>query len=243
LVQIVPVSPVTRTNGFSDLTGSTGVQNYVLSLPTIPNGATIFGAFFSESCFNPPSQPGCTGSGDFDHVDVGGQTAPVIARYANARYVGDGLGMTVWWMPNVQGNPTVTLVTNGGGMWYDGSLGSIFTGVPPTATVDAVSGGPNFYGYASGGPLGACCSDGNLTSPSVTPSVSGDLLYGVGTTYGCYSTQYGTGWSAGSVSTNYFGKIDEWQIDNSTSPIGAVFPGSCGAGTSAYVGTVAIKVH
>jgi hypothetical protein len=123
-------------------------------------------------------------------------------------------------------------------MWYDGSIGGIYTGLPPTATLDT----SNCESFASGGPNGACCSDGNLTSPPVTPTQSGDFLYGVGTTYGCYTTQYGAGWNAGSYSTNYFGKIDEWRVYNSTSPIGAIIPGSCGAGTSAYVATVAIKV-
>jgi hypothetical protein len=228
--------PVVLTQTVSDGTASTGIQDQQLSISPIPNGQAIFGGVIGESCYNPPAQPGCTGGGDFDHVMVGNQRAITIGHYQDARYVGDGLGITLWWLPNVQGNPTtIDIVANGGGMWYDGAWASVFSGISPTATLDAINGG----GFASGGPLGACCGNGNLTSPSVTPSATGDFLYGVGAEYGCNPNQYGPGWQSGHVVSNYFGKIDEWQVDPSTSPIGAVFPNaSCGV---AYAATVAIK--
>jgi hypothetical protein len=111
----------------------------------------------------------------------------------------------------------------------------VFSGISANATLDAINGG----GFASGGPLGVCCGNGNLTSPSVTPSVANDFLYGVGAEYGCNPNQYGPGWQSGHVVSNYFGKIDEWQVDPSTSPIGAIFPNASCAVT--YAATVAIK--
>jgi hypothetical protein len=226
--------PVSLTQTVSDALSSSGIQDHQLSIGSIPNGQAIFGAVLGESCFDPASQPGCTAGGDFDHVMVGNQRAITIGHFQDARYVGDGLGITLWWLPNVQGNPTtIDIVANGGGFWYDGAWASVFSGISPTATLDAINGG----GFASGGPLGAV--SGNLTSPSVTPSSANDFLYGVGAEYGCNPNQYGPGWQSGHVVSNYFGKIDEWQVDASTSPIGAIFPNaSCGV---AYAATVAIK--
>jgi hypothetical protein len=146
----------------------------------------------------------------------------------------------VAWVNNVQGNPTtIDMISTSGGIWYDGAIVSIFSGIPSSATVDGVNGGA----FASGGPMGACCGDGILTSPSVTPTQSGDFLYGVAVSYGCGPPDAGSGWTGSNFSTNYFGKTDEWQVYNSTSPIGATFPTSCGGGTSSYAATVAVKLQ
>jgi hypothetical protein len=112
-------------------------------------------------------------NGSLDVIKVGSQTGTVIRRYQDARYQGDGLGITVWWLQDVQGSPTtIDYISNSGGYWYDGSVVSVFAGIPATATVDAVNGAG----------FGSCCGStpGVLTSPSITPSAPGDLLYGVG---------------------------------------------------------------
>jgi hypothetical protein len=60
----------------------------------------VFGVILSEN----NGQPGSNGS--LDVIKVGSQTGTVIRRYQDARYQGDGLGITVWWLQDVQGSPT-----------------------------------------------------------------------------------------------------------------------------------------
>lgn len=246
-VNIVQPSAVARVDGAWDGTASTGTTDAQLQINPVPNGATVFVALLYESCYNPSSQPGCvTAGGNLDQIKVGGNVAynsdgsvPWIGHWQDARYVGDGLGLTTAWVKNVTGNPTtVDIISTSGGLWYDGAIVSVFTGVPGSATVDGVNGGA----FNSGGPMGACCGDGNLTSPPVTPTGSGDFLYGVGVCYGTGPSGAGAGWTLSNLSSNYFGKADEWQVYNSTSAVGATFPASC-AGTGAYVATVAVKLH
>jgi hypothetical protein len=51
----------------------------------------------------------------------------------------------------------------------------------------------------------------------------------------------GAGWNGSNASFGCFSKADEWQADNSTSPIAATFPTSSG-GVS-YAAIVAIKLQ
>lgn len=268
-VQIVQPSAVARSDGTWDGTASTGTTDATLTLNNpVPNGATVFVALLYESCFNPSSQPGCvTAGGNLDQIKVGNNIAydsthPWLGHWQDARYSGDGLGLTVAWVKNVSGNPTtVDIISTSGGLWYDGAVVSVFTGIPGTATVDGPTCAPNPSSgtpcganggaFATGGPLGTCCASGVLgntsgVNTSVTPTQSGDFLYGVGVAYGCgppnLSADTNAGWSGSNASTNYFGKVDEWRIYNSTSAISATFPSSCGD-TSEYVATVAVKMH
>lgn len=247
-VNIVQPSAVARSDGTWDGTASTGTSDAQLVLNSpVPNGGAVFIALLYESCYNPASQPGCvTAGGNLDQITVGNNVAynsngsvPWLGHWQDARYVGDGLGLTSAWVRNVTGNPTtVHIISTSGGLWYDGAIVTVFTGIPSSTALDGVNGGA----FASGGPLGSCCGDGNLTSPSVTPTGSGDFLYGVGVCYGTGPSGAGAGWTLSNLSTNYFGKADEWQVYNATGAVGATFPASC-SGTSAYVATVAVKLQ
>jgi hypothetical protein len=144
-------------------------------------------------------------------------------------------------MNNVQGNPTTIdfVPTTNGQFWYGGSVTSIFTGFPSSATIDTSSGA----GYASGGPIGNCCGDGYLRSPTITP-LAGDFLYGAGAQYGNAPSGWGPGWSGANLDTAagaYFGKADEYIQNSTTTPIGAAFP--AGSGPVSWATTVGVKLQ
>jgi hypothetical protein len=194
------------------------------------------GVFLKEDCFQISQY--CAALGDFDHVNVGSQTATTIAVCKDARYVGDGLSMVIWWLKNVQGNPTTIsfVPTSGGQYWYGGSATSVFTGIPSTATLDTF----NCAGYNSTGPNVACCLNGYLQSFPITPASSGEFLWGAGVQYGNAPSGFGPGWSGSNLDTAYFGKADEYiQQYNSTAPI--VAPFAAGTGPVSWAATVAIK--
>jgi hypothetical protein len=248
LVTIAPPQsqggPITLIQSVADDNESTGVQNEAIGVSAIPNGSTVFITVLSEACFNPASQPGCTGGGSLDHVTVGNQTATLAGEIGDPRNgsgtyqlvvppssKGGDFGTSYFWLNNVQGNPTtINLVANGGGMWFDGAIVSIFSGIPSTATLDGIVG----EGVAS------CCGDGSLTSPPLTPSVSGDFLYGSAAQYGPSPSGFGAGWNGSNLDHSFFGKADEWQVYNSTYPIGATFPAS---GATSFAATIAITIH
>jgi hypothetical protein len=223
-----PPPSVALTQSIPDSLSSTAQTNRQLTFSPIPNGQTVFGTILWEN----NGQLGSNGS--LDTIKVGNQTAIALGHYQNARYQGDGLGITVWWLPNVQGSPTtIDYISTSGGIWYDGSVASVFSGIPSTATVDAING----TGFA------ACCSGGVMTSPTVTPTASGDLLYGVGVLYDCGPPTFyvGAGWNASNYVSNCFSKRDEWQVDAATAPIGATFSTSASASVG-YAATVAVKI-
>jgi hypothetical protein len=209
-----------------------------LSTSPIPTGATVFGWVITEGCF--VGDPFCTVvSGDLDLINVGNQQATLIRRVQDARYNGDGLGLWVWWLNNVQGNPTTIdfVPTAGGQFWYGGSVTSVFTGIPSTATIDTSSGA----GYASTGSNGNCCADGFLESPPITPQ-AGDFLYGAGAQYGSTPSGFGPSWSGSNLDTNaFFGKADEYIPYSSTSPIAATFP--AGSGPVSWATAVGVKIQ
>jgi hypothetical protein len=179
-------------------------------------------------------------SGNLDHINVGNQRATLIRRVQDARYSGDGLGLWVWWLNNVQGNPTTIdfVPTAGGQFWYGGAVVSVFTGIPSTATIDTSSG----IGYANGGPNGNCCTDGFLESPPITPAQAGDFLYGAGAQYGNTPSGFGPGWSGSNLDTGaFFGKADEYIPYSSTAPIAATFP--AGSGPVSWATAVGVKIQ
>ena len=236
-----------------DTTAIVAVSDLQFSFSPIPSGQAVFGALLWEGCN--AGNGICATYGYLDHINVGNQQAIILGTVQDPRCqsssacgafvsgIGNGgLAITLWWLPNVQGNPTtVDYVSNSGGQFlYDGTVISIFSGIPANATVDAANG----ISYAPTGAWnGPCCSDGSLTSLLVTPSQPGDFLYGVGSFYGCGppNVSAGPGWNGSNFSTNYFGKVDEWQVYNSTSPIAATFSTSCGGVT--WAATLAIKMQ
>jgi hypothetical protein len=248
--------PVALLQSVSDTLASTGGSNFSLTTSAIPNGNAAFGAILWETCNNPSGQPGCTSSGgQLDHITIGSKTATILGTINDPRCQSSsacgglvsgmgsgGLALTLFWLPNIQGNPTSVnfVATSGGNLWYDGSEVSIFSGIPANATIDGVNG--LAYG-GSGSWNGSCCSGGILTSLPVSPTQSGDFLYGAAAMYGCGPPNLGagSGWNISNSSTNYFGKVDEWQIDNTTGAIGATFNTTCGTGTSAYAATIAVN--
>jgi hypothetical protein len=146
--------------------------------------------------------------------------------------------MWVWWLNNVQGNPTTIdfVPTSGGQFWYGGSVTSVFTGIPSGATIDTFNGA----GYSSTGQNGSCCSNGFLQSPPVTPSQAGEFLWGAGVQYGNAPSGFGPGWIGSNLNTvAYFGKADEFISQyNSTTPTAAPFP--AGSGPVSWATTIAI---
>jgi hypothetical protein len=93
-------SSVALTQSVPDGLASIAQTDRQLSVSAIPDGQTVFGVILSEN----NGQPGSNGS--LDVIKVGSQTGTVIRRYQDARYQGDGLGITVWWLQDVQGSPT-----------------------------------------------------------------------------------------------------------------------------------------
>jgi hypothetical protein len=252
-IQPVPVGgPVTLTQSIP--AGSTGFTfGAGVGTNPIPSGSTVFGAINWETCF--VGNTFCTNPGGLDHVTVGSQTAIILGTVEDPRCQSSsdcgafdsGLGTggfvtTLWWLPNVQGNPTsISYVASTNGQFYDGgSVASVFSGISSGATVDAAVGS----GYSSSGAWnGDCCGNGYLqTVSNITPSQSGDFIYGVGVQYGSTPGVPGPGWNASNTTgTGFYGKADEWQVYNSTSPITAQFPAS--AGPVSWTATVAIKLQ
>ena len=246
--------PVALDQSIGD--GSVGffVDDQQVSTNPIPSGGAIIGVLLHESCFS--GNQYCTSPGDLDHITIGNQTAIILGSINDPRCQSSsdcggfalgsngsgGLTLTVWWLPNVQGNPTIIdfVPSSGGQMWYGGMVASVFSGVPANASIDAVAG----LGYAPTGAWnGDCCADGYLRSGPVTPSQSGDLLYGAGSQYGTGPTAPGPGgWIASNVGPiGYFGKADEYLVYNSTAPVSAPLPAS--SGSVSWVMTVAVKLQ
>ena len=259
---IIAIKPSTQTpplqvalaQNFSDTTAIVAESDYQVTLSAIPSGQSVFGALLWEGCN--AGNGVCTTGGGLDHITVGGQTATILGTIQDPRCQSSsacgafvsgtgngGFGVTLWWLPNVQGTPTtIDYVAGSGGQFsYEGTVISVFSGLPSNAALDAANG----IGYGPSGSAwnGPCCGDGNLTSLPVTPTQAGDFLYGVGVMYGCGPPNLGagSGWNISNSSTNYFGKVDEWRIDNSTGSIAATFPTTCGANGVSWAGTVAIK--
>ena len=231
-VNVTPSTTIALAQKVTDPLASTAVSDRQITVSAIPLGQTVFGTILWETSSN----PGATGT--LDTIKVGNQTATVLGHFANARFQGDGLGITVWWLPNVQGSPTtIDYVSSTGGFWYDSSEVSVFSGIPANATVDAINGA----GYSPTG----CCSTPNdlLASPNITPSASGDFLYGTGVMYdgGGPTFNLGSGWIGVNVLNGTFNFRDEWQVDNLTSPIAATFQSKFSTGAAAYAAIVAIK--
>ena len=211
-----------------DPNGSVAETDIQFTFAPMQPGQTVIGSVLWE---DHSGNPGATGS--LDTIKVGTQTATVLGRFADARFPGDSLGITVWWLPNVQGNPTtVDYISTSGGFWYDGTVISVFNGIPSGATVDAIKG----MGYPSSG-------GGVLQSPSLTPATAGEFLYGVGTLYDCGppTLSVDTGWTALNNTSFCFSTADEWQIDPNTSAITSSFKTNS-SGAVAYAALAAIKI-
>ena len=230
---------VTLVQSVSDPLASSGQTDRQITLAAIQPGQAVFGTVLWENCFQPSSQPGCQStSGHLDTIKVGNQTAVVIGRYQNARYAGDDLGITVWWLPNVQGSPTtVDYISSSGGFWYDSTVISVFAGLSSNPTVDVAA------GATYSGTNVVCCSNNLLVSPSITPASSGEFLYGAGVLYSGQTPvplDFGPGWNHSNTLNGEFSYRDEWQVYNSTSPVAATFH-LTNTTDASYAAIVAIK--
>jgi hypothetical protein len=224
--------PVALSQKTIDWYGAKGTADYGIGFNTPLNaGDTVCGAALWE----PP------GGEVIDHVQIGNQSVDVTnQRYANARYVGDGLGMTTWCLLHAQGGETSVHYIMTGAINIGPSAVSVFSGLGPSATIDGPIAGA---AYAPGGPTGSCCANGLLQSPPVTPSALGDLLYGAMNSYGNSNLTFGDGWNGSNSNPGGVGIMfmrDEWMIDNGTAPIPSTFKNG-DSGTTTYATIIAIR--
>jgi hypothetical protein len=211
---------------------------YTLNLPqTITPGDSVFGgALFEWNKGN-----GTTG-GNLDTVMVGSERATIDDT--NGWCCGPAL--VTFHLLNVQKpESTITLSSSSGGNFIQETAAfAEVSGLPRSASIDAHT--SQFMHLPAGGPL---------TSGTITPSVSGDFLYGVGFNYDFGETPLnaGPGWSvinncatAPTQCTNAaFDPGHEYQVYNSTAPVAAVFslPDGYGGSNESWAGIIAVKME
>lgn len=234
-VQVVQSKMTVLYPQYPDLT-----YTYTLNLPqTITPGDSVFGgALFEWNKGN-----GTTG-GNLDTVMVGSERATIDDT--NGWCCGPAL--VTFHLLNVQKpESTITVSSSTGGNFINESISfAEISGLPSTAAIDAHT---SQFMHLPAAPA-------PLTSGSITPSVPGDFLYGIGFIYDFGETPFtaGPGWSLiNNCSTQVaapcvnaeFDPMHEYQVYNSVNPVVASFlpPSGYGGNNESWAGIIAVKME
>jgi len=215
-----------------NLQHNAGATDYTWTIPAVGVGNTLVGMVRSETNSSLPAS--------LDRITLGSQNVFLLQRAENGRFVGDTLGVQLWWMPNVQGSPTtVHFITDQSQAFYlEDAVMAEFVGVPSTAAIDASAATAFANNTTSGIP------NGILSSPTITPANSGDLLYGPAMLYDGSPSPWsaGSGWTqATNLVPGTFSLLDEWRVYHSTAPIAATVNAQTAQTWDAFLGVIAIS--
>lgn len=228
-VNIIPVSPIQVVQGASAGTDGGCYSSLTFNFsPAVPAGAVIVGVIKTEHGFS-CSAP----NGAFDTIKLGSQSATMLPEINPSNYGFDNCCPSddPFILFNATGGQTSLVVTNSGGANFDGmGMVAVITGLASTASLDganAVGGAMNGNYYDNNASTGT----DSISSGTITPSHTGDFLYGFNNaTYADLSAMsHGTGWTQGPNNENIGGSTkhpaqDEYIINyNSTSPVAATF--------------------
>lgn len=228
-VNIVHPSAIQVVQGTSAGTDGGCYSSLTFSFsPAVPAGAVVLGVIKTEHGFS------CSNGGAFDTIKLGSQQAQMLTEINPANFGFDNCcaSQDPFILFNATGGQTNLVVTNSGGANFDGmGVVAVVTGLAGSASLDGPISGNYYNNNASTG------SD-SVTSGTVTPSQTGDFLYGfLMSQYGDLTVMsHGTGWAQGPNNENIGGStkhpvIDEYIINyNSTNPVAATFGLTNGAG-------------